>query len=135
MVAALDSRFRDQSIVQLAIYPGELQAVIVNGHNQARLVTTGPERQAEGWSGLELIGSRNAIYPEQLNPTVPGRLSSLINLRGGVALARLARFELYFRGPDAGWNIHPISGAIRFQSVLQGDSLKALTPKGVRAIN
>ena len=62
-------------------------------------------------------------------------MASLITLRGGVALARLARFELYFTGQDAGWNIYPVSGAIRFQALLQGDSLEAITPRGVRTIN
>lgn len=135
VVVALDSRFHDQSIVQLAIYPGELQAVIVNGDNEARLVTSGLNGKLTVGPALSFNGSRNAIYPEQLNPAVPERLANLINLRGGVALARLARFELYFSGQDAGWNIYPISGAIRFQALLQGDSLNAITANGVRAIN
>ena len=43
VVAELNRRFRNQSVVQLAIYPGELQAVIIDGDNQARL---GHDRQS-----------------------------------------------------------------------------------------
>ncbi len=135
VVAALDSRFAGQSIVQLALYPGELESVIANGDNQARLVTAGTGGKLTVGPASSFSGSRNAIFPSQLKPAVPERLASLISLRGGVAMARLARFVLYFTGQNAGWNIYPVSGATRFQSLLMGDSLKALSRAGVRPLN
>jgi hypothetical protein len=56
VVHELNKRFRNQSVVQLAIYPGELQAVIINGDNQARLVTTDPH----GSLGSDLPGASTA---------------------------------------------------------------------------
>jgi len=65
---------------------------------------------------------------------VPERLAKLIALRGRVASSRLARFVLFFAGQNAGWNIYPVSGEIRFQSLLQGDSLEAITAHGTRSL-
>jgi len=134
VVAELDRRFGGQSIVQLALYPGELQAVIVDSDSEARLITAATGARLTVGPPSSVNGSRNAIYPSQLDPAVPERLASLISLRGGVPTARLARFVLYFTAQDAGWNIYPVSGAIRFQSLLTGDSVKAFSPAGERRL-
>jgi hypothetical protein len=135
VLAALDRRFAGQSVVQLALYPGELEAVIANDNSQARLVTVNATGKLSVGPLSSFNGSRNAIYPTQLNPAVFQRLASLIARRGGVATKRLARFVLYFHGQNAGWNIYPLSGEIRFQSLLIGNALKAITSTGVRALN
>jgi hypothetical protein len=134
IVQALNSRFRNQSIVQLAIYPGELQAVIINNQNEARLVTTGSSGALKIGPELAVNGSRTAIYPNQITPAVLQELSSLISSKGGVPLARIARFVLAFRGQNAGWDIYPVSGRIRFEALLQGESPLVISAHGKRAL-
>jgi hypothetical protein len=133
VVAALNTRFRNQSIVQLAIYPGELEAVIAN-NGYARFVTTKADGTLSVGPALSFEGSRNAIYPSQILPAVPGALAQAISQHSGVRLARLARFELYYQGQNAYWDIYPISGEVRFTALLQGQSLKMITKTGTRPV-
>jgi hypothetical protein len=135
VVAAIDKRFAKQSIVQLVLYPGELQAVIANADNEARLVTAVTGGTLTVGPPSSFTGARNAIYPSQLDAAVPERLARLISQRGSLPTARLARFVLYFTAQNAGWNIYPLSGEIRFQSLLMGDALKVITASGARRLN
>jgi hypothetical protein len=135
VVVALNKRFRKQSIVQLAIYPGELQAVIINGDNQARLVTTDPQGSLRIGPPLGVNGSRLAIYPSQVTPAVVERLAGLISTRGGLPMSRLSRFVLAIHGSNAGWDIYPTSGRIRFEAPLQGESLSVITAHGKRKLS
>jgi hypothetical protein len=135
VVAALNSRFHGQSIVQFALYTGELESVIANGNGEARLVTADRSGKLTVGPPSSFNGARNSIYAAQLNWAVPERLARLISLRGGVPTARLARFVLYFTAKNAGWNIYQLSGATRFQALLQGDALTAISPAGERPLN
>jgi hypothetical protein len=134
ILAALRRRFDGQSIVRLVLYPGELQAVIANGADQARLVTAGTSGTLTLGPPSSFSGPRNAIYPSQLHASVPQQLAGLIASRAGVPTARLARFVLYFAGHNAGWDVYQRSGAKRFQALLQGDSPKVTSPAGVRPL-
>jgi hypothetical protein len=135
VLAALDNRFAGQAIIQLVLYPGELEAVIATANGEARLVTANAAGKLVVGPPSGFNGSRDSIYLSQLNASVPERLANAISLHGGVSTARLARFVLYFTGQNAGWNIYPLSSEIRFQSLLMGDSLKAITASGVRRLN
>lgn len=134
VLTALNRRFHGQSIVQLALYPGELEAVIADSNGEARLVSAGDGGTLRVGPPSSFNGARNSIYAAQLNPAVPERLARLIGLRGGVHPARLARFVLYFTATDAGWDIYQLSGATRFQALLQGDALMAISPAGKRPL-
>jgi hypothetical protein len=135
VVRALNRRFRNQSVVQLAIYPGELQAVIINNQNEARLVTTDSSGALRLGPTRGVNGSRTAIYPDQITPSVVQQLTNLISSsKGGVPLAKISRFALAIRGQDAGWDIYPISGRIRFEALLQGQSPVVITAHGKRAL-
>jgi hypothetical protein len=135
VVPALNKRFRNQSVVQLAIYPGELQAVIINNQNEARLVTTDRSGALKIGPALGVNGSRTAIYPNQVTPSVVQQLANLISSsKGGVPLAHISRFALAIRGQNAGWDIYPISGRIRFEALLQGQSPEVITSHGKHAL-
>jgi len=135
VVQALNKRFRNQSVVQLAIYPGELQAVIINSQNEARLVTTDGSGALKIGPARGVNGSRTAIYPNQITPSVVQQLAKLISSsKDGVPLAHISRFALAIRGQNAGWDIYPISGRIRFEALLQGQSPEVVTAHGKRAL-
>ena len=122
IVQALNRRFHNQSIVQLTIYPGELEAVIIDGQNNARLVTTDARGKLRVGPALGVDGSRSAIYPNQIMPGAVQRLAGLISAQGGIAKGRISRFAMTIRGQNAYWEIYPISGRVRFEALIEGQS-------------
>ena len=130
IVKALNSRFHNQSIVQLTIYPGELQAVIIDNQNNARLVTTDAAGKLKVGTPLGVDGSRSAIYPNQIIPSAIEHLAGLIAAHGGISLAHISRFEMTIRGQNAYWEIYPVSGRIRFEALIEGQSPTVITQHG-----
>ncbi len=137
VIKRLTARFGSNDlIIQLAIYPGELEAVIgANGKAWAvRAAYTGALNVG---SPVSFNGSRSGIVFAQLVPSVIQQLTGLIMAKGGVSLSVIDRFVLTNSLPDnnSGWNIYLTSGTKRFQSYVLGDRLVMITPSGTRALN
>jgi hypothetical protein len=136
VIRRLHARFAHGLIIQLAIYPGELEAVI-GGSGQAQAVsvtysgvlTTGP--------AVSFAGSRSGIDFSQLSAGVIQRLARQIETKGGVRAAAIDRFVLTNSLPDhdSGWNIYLTSGPVRFQALVLGDHLVKITPAGRHAVS
>jgi hypothetical protein len=122
-------------IIQLALYPGELEAVI-GANGEARLVSVTYSGALKVGPQASFTGSRSGIVFSQLVPGVIQRLTKLVAARGGVPVARIDRFVLTNSLPhgDSGWNIYPTSGSTRFQSLVLGDHLVMITPGGNRVL-
>jgi hypothetical protein len=131
VVKALASRFgAKRLILALALYPGELEAVIGAG-GEAQSVTAGASGTLRVGPRSTFEGPRDGIDIAQLDPAVPERLARLIAERGAVPTGHLDRFVLTFLGGDlAGWNIYPTAGATRFQARLRGGSLRQISATG-----
>ncbi len=124
----------NQLILSLAIYPGELEAV-VGADGQAQLVTETATGAPKLGPLESFSGTLNGISISQLDPAVPERLTELIATRAGVPTSHLERFVLVFLpGGLVGWNI-PTTGKTRFQAHLQGDSLEEISAKGSRPLS
>ena len=137
VVDRLAARFGSHDlIIQLAIYPGELEAVI-GANGQAWPVSAPYSGALTVGRAASFNGSRSGIGFSQLDPRVIQRLSKLIVTRGGVPLAHIDRFVLTnsLPGGDSGWNIYLTSGSTRFQSLVLGDQLVMITPSGPRAVS
>lgn len=134
IVQALAKRFRGQSIVQLAIYPGELEAVIAN-EGEARLVTAGAGGQLGVSSPSAFSGPRKSIFTEQLRASVPELLAHRISQADGVSTTRLARFVLRLGRENARWEIYALAGSTRFEALLDGEGLEAISASGRRPLD
>ncbi|MEA2193351.1 MAG: hypothetical protein QOI73_3472 [Solirubrobacteraceae bacterium] len=136
VVKALTSRFgAHRLILALALYPGELEAVIGAG-GEARSVTAGASGTLGVGPRTTFEGSRSGIAITQLDPAVPQRLARLIAARGAAPTGPLDRFVLTFLPGDlAGWNIYPTAGRTRFQARLRGGSLEQISATGRRRLN
>lgn len=132
VVRRLTARFSSHDlIIALAIYPGELEAVI-GANGEARAVrATGAGKLTVG-PPVPFGGARSGIVFSQLVPAVIQHLTELIAARGGVPLSGIGRFVLTnsLPGGNSGWNIYPASGSRRFQSLVLGDHLVMITPGG-----
>jgi hypothetical protein len=127
IVRALARRFRSsQLILRLAIYPGELEAVVGASGRAQRVTVTYAATLTVGPSG-SFSGERSGIDISQLNPAVPEELALLVAARGHIPMSRLDRFVLTFLPHRlAGWDIYTTDGERRFRANLQGDTLKKL---------
>jgi len=137
VVNRLAARFGSHDlIIQLAIYPGELEAVI-GANGQAWPVSAPYSGALTVGRAASFNGSRSGIGFSQLDPRVIQRLTKLIVARGGEPLAHIDRFVLTnsLPGGDSGWNIYLTSGSTRFQSLVLGDQLVMITPSGPRAVS
>jgi hypothetical protein len=130
IVAVLRDRFAGQLILQMALYPGELDAVLGRSGNAELVRARGPDSVTTvQQSSFE--GSRSGITLSQFDPSVPERLAHEIATHADESISRLDRFVLAsLPGDLAGWLIYPVSGPEHFQSLLQGDSLKEISPGG-----
>lgn len=135
IVAALRARFAGQLILQLTLYPGELDAVLGRSGSAEVVRAQGPESVTiSARSSFE--GSRSGINISQLDPAVLQRLAREIAARADESVSRLGRFVFAsFPGDFAGWLIYPISGPVHFQAYLQGDALKEISPSGTRNLS
>ena len=138
VLGKLTARFGSQDlIVQLAIYPGELEAVIAGNNGEARAVTATYAGALTAGSLSAFQGSRNGIDFSQLVPADIQRLTELITTKGNVRLASISRFVLTnnLPGDNASWTIYLTSGSTRFQALVLGTDPQIITPSGTRALN
>jgi hypothetical protein len=138
VVKKLLARFGSQDlIVQMAIYPGELEAVIAGNGGEARAVSATYSGALTVGPLVSFDGSRNGIDFSQLVPSVIQQLTELITTKGGVPLASISRFVLTnsLPGGNAGWTIYLTSGSTRFQALVLGGDPQIITPSGTRALN
>jgi hypothetical protein len=134
VVSALAARFgTNQLILALALYPGELEAV-VGANGQARPVTAHSSGALTVGPPTNFDGERSGITISPLDPAVPQRLARLIAAHGGVPAGQLDRFVLTFPGDLAGWDIYPATSGVRFQAHVQGDSLEEVSGSQTRAL-
>jgi hypothetical protein len=138
VVKKITARFGSQDlIVQLAIYPGELEAVIAGNGGQARAVSATYSGALTVGPLVSFNGSRSGIDFSQLEPGVIQQLTELITSKGGASLASVSRFVLTNSLPDdnSGWIIYLTSGSTRYQALVLGEDPQVITPGGTRALN
>jgi hypothetical protein len=111
-------------LIQLAIYPGELEGV-VGSNGTAWLVTATYTGKLTVGRPSSFDGSRSGIGFGQLVPSVIGQLAGQISARYKVPPANLGRFVLTNSLPhgDSGWNIYTQSGTAHFQALVLGQQL------------
>ena len=121
-------------IIQMALYPGELEAV-TGANGAARLVSVTYSGAVKVGPRVSFTGSRSGIVFSQVVPGVIQRLTRVIVARGGVPLAHLDRFVLTsLAHGNGGWTIYPVSGSTHFQALVLGDHLVMITPSGTHAL-
>jgi hypothetical protein len=130
-IAALKSHAGSgQLILSMALYPGEVQAVIgANGH--ARLVTVPTSGSVTVGPVGTFENSASGITVAELEANVPERLLHSIAARaGGVPASQIGRFVLAFLPHEvSGWDIYTSGGEKRFQAELNGEALKVLSSR------
>jgi hypothetical protein len=134
VIQSLTARFGgDASVVQAALYPGELDLVIAKG-NDARTVRTGASGRIRTGRTTGFDGSRQAASIYQLDAGRPEELARRIAAHGGVPVSDLDRFVLTTKvdGDLAGWVIHPRHGRVVFRSLLVGGRIERVSPGGGR---
>jgi hypothetical protein len=137
VIQRLTARFGGHDlIIQLALYPGELEAVIAGKGGTAWAVSFTDSGGLTVGPPVSFSGSRNGIAFSQFVPGVIQRLAKLIVARGKVTLGHLNRFVLTsLPHGNAGWNIYLTSGITRFQAYVLGDHLVMIAPGGARALH
>jgi hypothetical protein len=137
VIRRLRARFGHGLIIQLAIYPGEVEAVIGVGGGQAQAVSVTYSGVLKTGPAVSFAGSRSGIVFSQLSADVIQRLTRQIETKGKVRPAAIDRFELTnsLRHHDSGWNIYLKSGPTRFQALVLGDHLVKITPHGQHALS
>jgi hypothetical protein len=138
VVKKLIARFGSQDlIVQMALYPGELEAVIAGNGGEARAVSVTYSGALTVGPLVSFDGSRNGIDFSQFVPGVIQHLTGLITAKGKVPLASISRFVLTnsLPGGNSGWTIYLTSGTTRFQALVLGNDPQIITPAGTRALN
>jgi hypothetical protein len=133
----LAARFgRHDLIVQLALYPGELEAVIAT-NGTAWAVTAAHGGTLNVGKPASFSGSRSGILFSQLVPSVIQHLAERIAVRGRVPLSHTDRFVLTnsLPGGNSGWVIYLASGTARFQAHVLGDHLEIITPKATHPLH
>jgi hypothetical protein len=137
VVRKLTARFgRQDLIVQMALYPGQLEAVVAGG-GTARAVSATYSGALTVGSPASFDGSRNGIDFSQLVPGVIQQLTELITAKDKVPLVSISRFVLTssLPGGNSGWTIYLTSGSTRFQALVLGQEPQIITPGGTRALN
>ncbi len=132
VVRQLTARFGTHDlIIQMAIYPGEVQAVVAaNGMAWPVSATSAGPLKVGPRSSFN--GSRSGIGFSQLVPGVITGITRLIVSKAKIPLSRIDRFVLTNSLPhgDSGWNIYLTSGTTRFQCLVMGQDLIKITPSG-----
>jgi hypothetical protein len=138
VLSKLTARFgRQDLIVQMAIYPGEVEAVIAGSNGEARAVTATYTGALTVGSLAAFQGPRNGIDFSQLVPRVIQQLTELITAKGKVRLGSISRFVLTnsLPGGNSGWTIYLTSGSTRFQALALGNDPQIITPSGTHDLN
>jgi hypothetical protein len=138
VVKKLITRFGSHDlIVQMAIYPGELEAVIAGNGGEARAVSATYSGVLTVGPLVSFNGARNGIDFSQLVPGVIQQLTGLVTSKGRVPLASISRFVLTnsLPGGNSGWTIYLTSGTTRYQALVLGDNPQVITPSGTHALS
>jgi hypothetical protein len=138
VIKKLTSRFGTGDLfIQLALYPGELVAVIAGKGGVAWPVTVTDTGAMTVGPRADFDGTRSGIDFSQFIPGVIEQLTDLIVAKGGVPLSAIARFVLTNSLPDqnSGWNIYPASGTTHFRALVLGENLVKITPDGTRSLS
>ena len=138
VLSKLTARFGRQGlIVQMAIYPGEVEAVIAGSNGEARAITATYAGTLTTGSQAAFDGPRNGIDFSQLVPGVIQRLTELITTKGKARLGSISRFVLTnsLPGGNSGWTIYLTSGSTRFQALVLGNDPQIITPSGAHDLN
>jgi hypothetical protein len=138
VLSKLTARFgRQDLIVQMAIYPGEVEAVIAGSNGEARAVTATDSGALTVGSLAAFQGPRNGIDFSQLVPGVIQQLTELITTKGKVRPGSISRFVLTnaLPGGNSGWTIYLTSGSTRFQALVLGNDPQIITPSGTHDLN
>jgi hypothetical protein len=121
------------SVVQLAIYPGELEMVVTDNNDNARLVTASAGGKVTVGQPRSFNGSRQAVNLSQISaPAIAQIEHSLRQARstGGVPIKRIERFVLDLSHNLAQWKIYA-SGIVRYYgTLLDGSGLWRVTRTG-----
>jgi hypothetical protein len=137
VIKKLTSRFGTSDLfVQLALYPGELVAVIAGNGGVAWPVSVTDTGAMTVGPQADFDGTRSGIDFSQFVPGVIEQLTELIVAKGGVPLSAIARFVLTNSLPDqnSGWNIYLTSGTTRFQALVLGEDPVKITPDGTHPV-
>jgi len=138
VLGKLTARFGTQDlIVQMAIYPGEIEAVIAGSNGEARAVTATYTGALTVGPLTAFEGPRNGIDFSQVVPGAIQRLTELITTKGKVRLASISRFALTnsLPGGNSGWTIYLTSGSTRFRALVLGGDPQVITPSGPRDLD
>ncbi|HEY5401029.1 MAG TPA: hypothetical protein VIL16_37150 [Trebonia sp.] len=138
VLGKLTARFGSQDLIaQLAIYPGEVEAVIAGDNGEARAITATYAGALTAGSPAAFEGPRNGIDFSQFVPGVIQRLTELITAEGKARLGSVSRFVLAnsLPGGDSGWTIYLTSGSTRFQALVLGNDPQMITPSGTHDLN
>ena len=138
VLGKLTARFGTQDlIVQMAIYPGEVEAVIAGSNGEARAVTATYTGALTVGPLTDFEGPRNGIDFSQLVPGAIQRLTELITTKGKVRLGSISRFVLTnsLPGGNSGWTIYLTSGSTRFRALVLGNDPQIVTPSGTHDLN
>jgi hypothetical protein len=138
VVKTLISHFGSHDLIlQMAIYPGEVEAVIAASGGNAWLATATYYNTLKVGPRTSFSGSRSGIAFSQLVPKDIQQLATEIAAKGGVPLSGISRFALTNSLPssNSGWNIYPVKGNKRFQALVLGQHLVEFTPTGARVLN
>jgi hypothetical protein len=138
VLGKITARFgRQDLIVQMAIYPGEVEAVIAGNNGEARPVAATYTGALTVGSLASFEGPRNGIDFSQLAPGAIQRLTELITAQGNVRLASISGFVLTnsLPGGNSGWTIYLTSGSTRFQALVLGNDPQIITPSGTHDLN
>ena len=138
VLSKLTARFgRQDLIVQMAIYPGEVEAVIAGSNGEARAVTATYTGALTAGSLTAFEGPRSGIGFSQLVPGVIQRLTELITTKGKARLASISRFVLTnsLPGGNSGRTIYLTSGSTRFQALVLGSDPQIITPSGTHDLS
>lgn len=133
-VRKLTARFDSSNLIlQLAIYPGELVAVIGSNGTAWPVSVTYSGAMTVG-PAATFNGSRNGIGFPQFIPGVIQNLTGLITTKGEARLGNVSRFVLNnsLPGGRSGWDIYLTSGSVRYRALVLGDNPQIITPAGAR---
>jgi hypothetical protein len=134
----LTARFGSQDlIVQMELYPGEVEAVIARDIGEARAITATYTGALTAGSLAGFEDPRNGIDFSQLVPGAIQRLTELIATKGKIRLGSISRFVLAnsLPGGNSGWTIYLTSGSTRFQALVLGNNPQIITPSGTHDRN
>ena len=121
------------SVVELAIYPGELEMVVTDNNDNARLVTASAGGKVTVGQPSPFSGSRQAVNLSQITVRAIAQIERDLEQAkstGGVPIKRIERFVLDLSQNLAQWRIYA-TGIVRYYgTLLDGNGLWRITRTG-----